>query len=524
MKNSKFKVVSIFLAVIIALELSSCKSTSKNKEQKQSITYNLINEPESLDPAFNNSLEGNNVIENIFEGLTRLNGEGKIESGAAERWNVTENNTNYTFFLRKNAKWSDGKPLTAYDFEYQWKRILNTATGSPYAYKLYCLKNGENYNKGKISENEVGVKAIDKYTLNVLLQTPNSKFLTIAASQAFMPFRKEMAGGKNNKNISNGAFVINSWEKNKNITFIENKNYWDKKNVKLDKLKFTFEKNPQKYYKNYKEDKINIIDYPPSGELEKLIKNGEAKEYQCEGLGYLSINLERIPDAKLRKAISLGINRRIIANKVSGSSGKAAVSLIPLDVKDNKGNTFSRAYYSADGDTKTAKELFKEYSQKTSVPQLSIMYIEEENNHNTVKIIKDMLKSNLGVDVKLVGYDIKKFNEQISKKDYYMALENIYGDYSDPMVFLDAFVTGRGENFGGYSSPKFDTLVMQSRTKNTENDKDEEIRKAENVFMEDMPIIPIYQLNIARAKKDYVKALSINKLGIVDFKKAYIEK
>lgn len=524
MKNSRFKAVSIFLAVIIALELSSCKSTSKNKEQKQSITYNLINEPESLDPAFNNSLEGNNVIENIFEGLTKLNDKGKIENGVAEKWNVTENNTNYTFFLRKNAKWSDGKPLTAYDFEYQWKRILNAATGSPYAYKLYCLKNGEDYNKGKISENEVGVKAIDKYTLNILLQTPNSKFLTAAASQTFMPFRKEMVGGKSNKNISNGAFVINSWEKNKNMILVKNKNYWDKKSVKLDKLKFTFQENPQKYYKNYKEGKVDIIDYPPSGEIEKLIKNGEAKEYQCEGLGYLSINLEKIQDLGLRKAISLGINRRIIASKVSGSNGKAAVSLIPLDVKDNKGNTFSRAYYSADGDTKKAKELFKEYSQKASMPQLSIMYIKEENNSNTVKIIKDMLKSNLNIDVKLVGYDTKKFNEQISKKDYYMALENIFGDYSDPMVFLDAFVTGRGENFGGYSSSKYDTLVMQSRNKNTENDKEEEIRRAESVIMDDMPIIPIYQLSITRAKKDYVKALSINKFGIVDFKNAYIEK
>lgn len=523
MKNSKLKIISIFLAVLIVLELSGCKSApNKNKNPKQSITYNLINEPESLDPAFNNSLEGSNVIQNVFEGLTRLNDKNKIEGAAAEKWNVTENNSNYTFFIRKNAEWSDGKPVTAYDFEYEWKRILNKSSGSPYAYKLYCLKNGEDYNKGKISEDKVGVKAVDKYTLNVLLQSPDAKFLAAAASQAFLPFRKDIVQN-NNKNISNGAFVISSWQKNKSIMLIKNKNYWDKNSIKLQNVKFTFEKDANKYYKNYKEDKIDIIDYPPSSDIEKLMKSGEAKEYPCGGIEYLNINLSEVPDYRLRRAISLGINRNIIVNRILSGNGKPAVSLVPLTIKDDNNKTFSKAYYSADGNIEKAKSFLNDYLKTNSVPELSIMYVEEQNNNKVAKIIKDMIKSNLNIEVKLLGYDNKKFNEEIVKKNYSMALENMFVDYLDPMIYLDAFVTGQKENIGGYSNSKYDSLVMEAKTKNKESEKYEEMSKAENVFMEDMPIVPIYELSVIRCKKAYVKNLIVNKFGIIDFKKAKIE-
>lgn len=524
MKASRSKVISILLILFIAVELSSCKSAPKKKEQKQSITYNLINEPQSLDPAFNYSLAGNNVIQNIFEGLTRLNDKNKIEGAVAEKWNATENNSNYTFFIRKNAKWSDGKPVTAYDFEDQWKRILDKASGSRYAYKLYCLKNGEDYNKGKVSADKVGVKAVDKYTLNVLLQSPDSKFLTTAASQAFLPFRKDMVQSNNKKNISNGVFVISSWQKNKSMILTKNKNYWDKKSVKLENVKFTFEKKPENYYKSYKEGKLDVIDFPPSSDVEKLMKNGEAKEYQCQGISCLNINLAKVSDSKLRRAICLGINRRIIINKASNGIGKPAVSLIPLSIKDNAGKTFSKAYYSGDGDIEKAKLFLNEYLKSSSVPELSIMYVEEGNNKEVVKTIKDMLKNNLNIDVKLLGYDANKFNEEITKKDYSMALQNIIGDYSDPMIFLDAFITEGGENIGGYSNPKYDSLVAEAKTKNTENSRYDEMRTAENVLMEDMPIVPIYEINIIRCKKAYVKDLSTNKFGVIDFKKTSIKK
>lgn len=526
MKISRSKIISIFLAALIVLELSACKSKSapnKNKNTKQSITCNLINEPESLDPAFNYSLEGSNVTQNIFEGLTRLNDKDKIEKAVAEKWNVTENNTNYTFFLRKNAKWSDGKPVTAYDFEYEWKRMLNSSVGSRYAYKLYCLKNAEDYNKGKASEDKVGVKAIDKYTLNVLLQNPNSKFLKAAAAQVFFPLRKDLVENKNDKNISNGSFVISSWQKTKNMILVKNKNYWDKKDVKLEKLKFTFEKNSNNYYKLYKDGKIDVIEYPPKGDVEKLIKSGEAKEYQYEGISYLNINLAQISDLRLRRAISLAINRSIIANKVSSGDGKAAVSLIPLDIRDNNNNTFSKAYYSGDGDIEKAKSLLQEYLQSGSVPELSIMYVQKEDNINIVNTIKDMLKSNLNIDVKLLEYDAEKFDEKIVKKDYSMALENVTGDYSDPIIFLDAFVTGGGENTGGYSNSKYDSLVMEAKNVDNEDSRNDKMRSAENVLIEDMPIIPLYELNITISKKDYIKDLSINKFGIIDFRKAKIE-
>nr|WP_053241110.1 hypothetical protein [Clostridium sp. DMHC 10] len=135
-----------------------------------------------------------------------------------------------------------------------------------------------------------------------------------------------------------------------------------------------------------------------------------------------------------------------------------------------------------------------------------------------------MLKKNLNIDVKLSGYDSKKFNEEVGKKNYSLALEDIVSDYSDPMIFLDAFITGRGENTSGYSNPKYDSLVEEAKTKNTENSKYDEMGKAESVLMEDMPIIPIYQLSITRCKKNYIKGLTTDKFGIIDFKKARIEK
>ncbi|WP_234119059.1 peptide ABC transporter substrate-binding protein [Clostridium hydrogenum] len=533
MDNNRTKVFACALILIFVLTAVGCKSQTKTKKVDQNLNYNIIEEPENLDPAVNTTSSGKTIIGNIFEGLTTLNDKSKPVVGVAEKWNVSSDGTKYTFFLKKDAKWSDGKQVKAYDFEYAWKRILNKNLGLKNAYKLYCLKNGEAYNNGSVSDNEVGVKAIDDSTLSVTLEKPMPNFLILTASQICMPVRSDLVQGNSNwatsdkTCIGNGPFMLKEWKKKEYIQLVKNSNYVDRKKVKLKKIKFTFETDSQKYYKKYNSDKLDIIASPP-----EEVKKEEVKVYKTLGVYFYAFNLngnsqnkdiKAISDSKVRNAISISLNRKIITENILSDEEVPATSIIPSAIKDNEGKAFNSGYYSSTGDLEKAKKLLSEagYENGKDFPKIKLIYLNEEKNKILAEEIKSMLKKNLNIELETKGYDNNTFTSELANKNYTLVAFEVDADYLDPIIFLDSFVTGRGSNIGGYNSEAYNNLIKEAKDENIQYNKFSKMKMAQEIFMNDMPIIPICEPSIVVAQKQNVKGAYTTEFGVTYFKEAF---
>ena len=252
MKNPKLKrLCAVLMAATISTSLfigcgnsnEQSKANNTSTGVKQEIIYNLGADPQTIDPVLNTAIDGSNVIVNAFEGLMILNDKNEAEPAAAESYEVSDDGLVYTFKLRENGKWSDGEPVTANDFYYAWMRGMDKATAAEYCYQFFYIKNAEKYYNGEVSADEVGLKVLDDYTLEVTLEAPTAYFTQLLAHQTYSPVREDIVSANPDTwatspetYIGNGAFKLVQWDMKDQLVFEKNENYWDADNVKLEKM------------------------------------------------------------------------------------------------------------------------------------------------------------------------------------------------------------------------------------------------------------------------------------------------
>ncbi len=235
----KFISLIILVTILTAIFIGCGKSKKELKKDDQVLTYNLGTDPKTLDPALNAAVDGGIVLSNAFEGLCRTDENDKAIEGGAESWTISDDQLTYTFKLREDAKWSNGDAVTAHDYEYAWKRVLNPATGAEYAYQMYYIKGAEAYNTGKGNVDDVGIKVIDDYTLEVQLQAPTSYFLELTAFPCYFPVNKKIVkkdkgwATKVDTYVSNGPFKLIEWNLKDSLVFEKNDAYYNKEKIKL---------------------------------------------------------------------------------------------------------------------------------------------------------------------------------------------------------------------------------------------------------------------------------------------------
>lgn len=548
LKSKKAKLFSLLLtAAVVGSLLSGCgssNSSSSTTTAAQKITYNLGADPKTIDPGLNSSVEGATVCANAFEGLLNLDTNEKPVAGVAEKWDVSKDGLTYTFHLRKNAKWSDGKPVVASDFEYAWKRALDPKTASDYAYQLYYLKNGEAYNGGKATADTVGVKATDDYTLEVTLENPTPYFLSLMSFPTYYPLRKDVVDGhsdwatKPETYITNGAFKLQSYKPKDSLTFVKNTNYWNAKNIKLDTLKYTVLDQETSYLSAFQAGQVDIIDAPPTEQIPTLLKNGTAKSYVNLGTYYYSFNLAKdgtgmdantkkaISDVKVRQAISLAIDRTSLVKNVTKAGQIPSTTFVPKGIIINGKEFKNKQYYKPQGDVAEAKKLLAEagYANGANFPKLEIMYNNGQGHQSIAEAIQNMLKTNLNIDVTLRSVERKVQLDDTTKHNYVMARNGWIADYADPMTFLDMWVTDGGNNVAGYSNPDYDKLIAAAKAETNPTKRTADLHQAEDILMKDMPIIPLYEYNTISCQKSYVKGVHRSPLGFVFFQGAYVQK
>ena len=485
MKSSKLKkLCAVVLAATLSTSLfigcgdSSAKGGSSSSNQQ--LVFNLGEDPETMDPTLNNSSGAGTMILNAFEGLMVLNENDQPVEGAAESYEVSEDGLVYTFKLRQDGKWSDGEAVVADNFKYSWLRALNKETAAEYAYQLFYIKNAEKFYNGEASAEEVGIKVLDDYTLEVTLETPTSYFLQLCAFTTYVPLREDIVSAnpegwatKPETYISNGAFKLVKWDMKDQLVFEKNENYWDKDSVKLDTLTFKLVSDETTAYSELKAGNFDIVNSVPTNEIEPGIEEGLVHVNPKLGTYYFAINVGKqdtlnedvkkaLSNKLVRQALNLAIDRQEIIDNVGKAEQVPAYSFVPKGIIDENGNEFaSKEYYDPsdmEGNKEKAKELLKEagYENGQGIPTIELMYNSEGPHKDICQIIQQNWEK-IGINVELTNQEWAVFSNSRQQGDYQIARHGWIGDYVDPMTFLDLWVTNGGNNDCGFSNAKFTT-------------------------------------------------------------------
>lgn len=526
-----FKKFFIFFLILL---IAGC-AQQKSEKIAQVIRFNNGTEPETIDPARSTGIPEANIEIQCFEGLTRLDKNSSPSPGIAKSWEVSKDGLKYIFHLR-DARWSNGDKLTAYDFEYSWKRALSPELAAEYAYQLYYIKNAEKYNKGKIKDkNLVGVKAIDEKTLLVELEYPTPYFLSLTSFPTYFPVNRKIVeknprwATRPETYIGCGPFKLVKWEHNHKMEFEKNENYWDAQNVKLEKLIFYLVEEASTELTMYETGKLDYADNPPVQDIERLKKEKILKTAPLLGTYYYKLNITKPPlnNRKVRRALALAIDRKAIVEKITKGGQVPALAFVPPGIiQAGKDFRSEKRGYFKDNDVETAKKLLEEagYKNGKNFPKLTILYNTSESHKMIAEAIQEMWRKNLGIEVNLKNQEWKVYLNTLQKLDYQIARAGWVGDYIDPMTFLDMWVTGGGNNQTGWGNREYDSLIKQAKKTKDLKKRLEIMHKCENILMEEMPVIPIYFYTDLFLCRDYVKNVIKSPLGFVDFKYAYVEK
>lgn len=549
MKSSKIKkICATVLTMAIAMTVvAGCGAKdSADDKANQTLVYNLGADPKTIDPALNEAVDGSTIIVNAFEGLTRLDESDKAVPGVAKDWKISDDGLVYTFNLRDDAKWSDGKNVVAGDFEYAWKRALDPKTGSGYAYQLYYLKGAEEFNTKGGKVEEVGVKALDEKTLEVTLKSPTPYFLELMAFPTYMPVRQDIVESKGDAwarsaetYISNGPFKLDQWAQQEKMIFVKNDNYWNKDAVKLDTLDVRLVTDEMTAYNELKAGNFDMTESIPTDMLEDAKAAGLRQDYANLGTYFVVLNVGKnfdkldpkvqaaLGNEKVRQALSVAIDREAIVNNITKAGQIPAYSFVPKGIELVPGKDFAdKEYYDVSGDLDKAKALLAEagYPNGEGLPTFTFLFNSEGDGHKKIAQYLQDTWSKIGVKVELQQQEWKVFQTSRSTGAYQIGRHGWSADYTDPMTFLDMWTSNSGSNDAGFKNAEYDALIEQTKSETDPAKRAELFRKAEDILMKEAPVIPLYYYTKVKGVKPEVKGFRVSPLGQIYFDGAYIEK
>ncbi|MCM3065751.1 peptide ABC transporter substrate-binding protein [Priestia flexa] len=530
------RIMSVVMMSILVFALAACTATSDsgaepeggNKKEDGKVLYmNNGAEPTSFDPPIGFDSYSWQMLNNLMEGLTRLGQEHEPEAAIAEKWDVSEDGKVYTFHIREDAKWSNGDDVTAGDFEFAWKRLLNPETGSPAAFLGYFIEGGEAFNTGKGKAEDVKVKAVDDKTFEVTLKSPQAYFLSVIANPAFFPINEKVATenpkwfAEAKSFVGNGPFKLTEWKHNSNIVMERNDQYWDAKSVKLDKVNWAMVENTNTEYQMYQNGELDVSEIP-ADLSDQLLKDDSLDIKDQAGVYFYRLNLDQEPfqNVNIRKAFALAVDQDQIVNYVTKNKEEPAYGFVSKGFNDANGSDFRET--SGDlvkTDVKQAKELLEKGMKEEGydkLPQVTLTYSTDDTHKKIAEALQQMFKENLGVDVKLANMEWNVFQEEQKALKFQLSRSSFLADYADPINFLENFQTGHSMNRTAWSNEKYDQLIQQAKNEADEKKRFELMYEAEKLLFDEMPIIPIHFYN-------YVFLTNENVSGIVRHPVGYLE-
>ena len=432
----------------------------------------------------------------------------------AESWDVSEDGTVYTFHLREDALWSDGEPVTAYDFEYAWKRVVDPETAADYSYMLDCVKNGpEIIYVGTMSPDDLAAVALDEKTFEVTLHTAIPYFIEIAAFPATFPVRQDIIEEYGDQwtfdpatYIGNGPYMMSEWVHNSYIMMVKNPNYYDYDKLGPDSIKFALMDDNNAILAAFNSGELDFAENPPVDEIPALLESGQLKVADYIGTYFVCFQTQKEPfdDPRVREAFSLVIDRNYIVNQISRTGETPAGGYVPNGIYDAEGpgSDFREVggdYYSMDDADYAAKcdrarELLAEagYPNGEGFPIVEYLYDTRDNHRAIGEALQNMWQTELGVQVTLTNQDWAVFIDTRKNGDFTFARHGWITDYNDPITFLDMWITTSGNNDAQYNNSEYDALIAKAKATVDVTERMSIMHEAEDMLMAEHVVAPIY--------------------------------
>ena len=526
----------IRLLGIFLLFFASCQSTDP-LSPKQTVRINIGTDPQSLDPRKARDLKSITLVHMFFEGLMRRSKSGELEKALAESVESSNDGLQYCFHIRKSF-WSNGDPVTSFDFAESWRTILDPRFPTDIAYQLYGIKNAQKAKLGEVSVSDVGILTPDSQTLVVELEYPIPYFLQLVSMSSFFPVPHKLVTQKPNWSVDadsyvcNGPFKLGLWKHSDQIVALKNTRYWEAKDVPLSKIDL-YMMDDDTEIQMFEEGNLDWAGSPlstiPVDAIRNLKSSNELYINPFSATFFFRVNTAEMLEEKknplsassFRRALALSLDRQAITDHVLQGGQIPAKGLVPPEMGLNKAGYFN-------DDAEKARSLLMDALLKLDLTldrlePIRVSFSGSERNAVVAQAVQKQWEDTLGIKIELEAVEAKTYFQRISNKEFQLAAGSWTADFDDPINFLEVFKhKSDSTNNTNWESGKYIDLLNQSALSRNEKERLDLLREAESVLMEQMPIIPIFHFALNFMKRDGLEEVALSPLGKIDFRWAHL--
>jgi len=487
----------------------------------------------NFDPRTTRNLSATTVMRMLFEGLMRLDSNDHAVPALAKDVDISDDLLTYVFTLR-DGSWSNGDPITAYDFEYSWKKVLDPHFPAPNAFQFYVISGAKAAKEGKLSPDDVGIAALNSNTLVVHLEVPTPNFLDLVAFHSFFPVNQRWDQQFPNWPeqgpvffVGNGPFVYARAHPDQ-LDMDKNPLYWDADAVKLDTVELVMvDENTSRQL--FEQEELDWIGSPLSTLSQDAIpalRHTNLKIAPSAGTQFFRFNTAVPPfdDVRIRKAFSYALNRQVIVDHILQAGQLPAMALVPPSLG------IARTAFFNDNDREEALFLFQEALNSVGItrdafPLITLTYTNNDRYHKIAQAVQQQWQHAFGIPIRLQQQESKVVYDLLRHGEYQVCIGSWFADTRDSKDFLEVFSRkNNGTNNTGWEDPQYLKLLQEASRESDSLKRDTLLYHAEKLLMDAMPIAPINYFSFAYLQKDYVHDVCVSELGFLDFKHAFVEK
>jgi len=502
---SRFSSWRLPALVVLIFSLGACGDADVSQTAESVLNRGNGAEPESLDVHKASSTEAGDVQRDIGEGLTGYTPQGELSPAAAERWEISADGLRYTFWLRPEARWSNGDPLTAADFVYSFRRLVDPATAAIYVQSVTDIENATQIIAGDMAAESLGIEATEKHVLTIRLDHATPYFLSLLTHPSTFPVNRDSiethgdAHARAGNHVSNGPYTLVDWAVGSYIELERNEHYWNNAETSIDRVLHFVTVQPMAELNRYRAGELDITRTIPPEAFAQMREERPAEVRVSPSLGvyYYGFNMTKAPFAdnrKLRQALSMAIDRETIASKVLGRGEAPAYSWVPPGTDNYSQRRFNYAGMEASARQQTARQLYQEAGYGADNPlEVEIRYNTSATHQLIALAVQSMWRDVLGVQATLINEELQVLVDNIRRQEVTQVFRLSWiGDYNDAHTFLSVLESDNPYNLTGYRSEEFDSLMQRAAMQVDPARRQIFMEEAEQVMLADHPLMPIY--------------------------------
>lgn len=540
------KLLALIVSAVMVLSLAACGGDKGTEGEAAGTAYpgtadedtyvvDFRAEPPELNSLLTSDVTSGDVLRMVISGLYRLDENDQPVPDLAEETEISDDGCTYTMKLREDATWSNGEPVTAHDFVFAYQTICNPETGSVYAYIVYDnLLHGNEVYEGKMDPSELGVKALDDYTLEVTFENPLPYAEHLFSFASYYPLNEkayneigaDVYGDEADKIVTNGAYTISEWVHEDHITLTANENFYDPDRCAIKNVKYLMLKDSNARLNAFQGGEVDVVNLTGDQMAQAEELGIHTESYVDNSVWYLQYNLQHketgMDNVNIRKALMMAVDTKELCDNVLKDGSVPATGYVPTSINGGNGELYrDTAGDIIEPNVEEAKTLLEKGLEETGLTvedlnKISLLTDDTDGARRTCQFLQEQWKANLGIEVTINQQPFKNRLDAMQTGNFDVVLAGWVPDYNDPMTYLDMFMTTNGNNYGKYSNEQYDSLLTQAMK---ESDFDERVSllvQAEQLgIAEDVVVAPIYFQSTSYAVSDKVK--NMTRTGFQEF-------